>query len=415
MSFSNIQFTDIQYSMNQRPPIWDLLNRRFVTLWIISFSSGAFTAPAFSLLAIYIESVLQKPPIFSAGLRAALLVVGGFVAILGGALCDSIGRKHTYLLGMTGGVLAGLLFISTSPSVLIVLCLYNGICFGFLTTASQSYMMDSVSGRSLGLGAAIYFIGNTLGHSTGNFILAPLADTVGFRILGWIMTGGMSALFFGTLFLLPGSQPNFAGQPQRSVRKTLAGYPDLFQRPLPLMLMGLRFLPTCYWGAATLLIPLLIFRATGTSTAAAHFSAVSLIVAACFQLVVGRLCDRFGRKRPVLIASFFVTLSALGTGICIRSFEGLYLFGVIGAASAWSLSTTMPGLINDIVGPEEKGRMVGAAHLAWSLGMTSGSIGGGWLVTFQPALPFYITSILCALAFFLAWRICCRIYPVRVA
>jgi MFS family permease len=106
-----------------------------------------------------------------------------------------------------------------------------------------------------------------------------------------------------------------------------------------------------------------------------------------------------------------VTLSAFGAALFARSYIGLYLFGVIGAASAWSLSTTMPGLMNDIVGEEEKGRIVGAAHLAWSLGMTSGNLGGGWLVEIYTGLPFYVATAFCALSTALAWGICQRIYP----
>jgi MFS family permease len=73
----------------------------------------------------------------------------------------------------------------------------------------------------------------------------------------------------------------------------------------------------------------------------------------------------------------------------------------------------MPGLMNDIADEEEKGRIVGAAHLAWSLGMTSGNLGGGWLVEVHPGLPFYVATAFCALSFLLAWGICQRIYPKR--
>ncbi len=395
------------------PSVWaDLLNRRFVTQWVISFCSGTLTAPTYSLLAIYVESVLHRPPIFSAGLRAALLVLGGFVAILGGALSDSIGRKQTYLLGLTGPVLSGFVFCSDSPAILLAICVYSGLCWGFQTTASQSYMMDAVSGRSLGFGAAVYFIGFTLGNALGNTVLAPLSDTLGFRTMGGIMVVGMALLFIGTALLLPGGRPE-GGESRGGFRRSMGGYRGLFRQKIVLMLMGVRYLPTCYWGVATLLIPLLIFRATGTNTAAAHYTAVSLVIAACFQMAVGRLCDRFGRRRPILIASFAVALSALGAALFARSFAGLYIFGVIGAASAWSLSTTMPGLMNDIAGEEEKGRIVGAAHLAWSFGMTSGNLGGGGLVDIHPSLPFAVVTAFCAVSFALTWGICQRIYPKK--
>ncbi|MEE2754530.1 MAG: hypothetical protein VX910_11150, partial [Candidatus Latescibacterota bacterium] len=75
---------------------------------------------------------------------------------------------------------------------------------------------------------------------------------------------------------------------------------------------------------------------------------------------------------------------------------GLYVWGIIAAASAWSLSTTMPGLIQLIARDEEKGKLVGTAHSVWSAGMLIGNLGGGWLVNFRPGMPFFIGSGLCA-------------------
>jgi MFS family permease len=167
-------------------------------------------------------------------------------------------------------------------------------------------------------------------------------------------------------------------------------------------LIGLRYLPTYYWGTTTLLIPLLIFRATGTKIWPANYAALSLFIAACFQILTGRLCDIIGRKKPVIIAVSFVTLSAAMTGVFANSVAGLFVFGIMGAASAWSLSTTMPSLIDDLTGEKEKGRAIGVTHLAWSAGMLSGNLAGGALVEYNNSLPFYVAALLCSIAVMLA-------------
>ena len=53
-------------------------------------------------------------------------------------------------------------------------------------------------------------------------------------------------------------------------------------------------------------------RLTGTKTAATTYSAISLGIAAGFQILTGRLCDRIGRWKPVFISSSCVTISAVG-------------------------------------------------------------------------------------------------------
>jgi MFS family permease len=167
------------------------------------------------------------------------------------------------------------------------------------------------------------------------------------------------------------------------------------------LFLMLRFLPTCYWGAHRLLLPLLIFRLTGTKAGAADYSAISLFVAAVCQLLTGRWCDRAGPRRPAMVAICLVTASTALTAVFANSLAGLYVFGVLGAASAWSLSTTMPRFIRDIAPEGGQATLVGVAHLSWSMGMLSGSLGGGYLLERRPDAPglaFAAGALLCLAA-----------------
>ena len=79
------------------------------------------------------------------------------------------------------------------------------------------------------------------------------------------------------------------------------------------------------------------------------------------------------------------------------------------AASAWSLSTTMPGLLQLIGREGEKGRIVGMAHLVWSAGMLTGNLGAGKLIEWGPSLPFGIAVAFCMGAVACGWGLY-RIY-----
>jgi len=370
-----------------------LFNRRFLALWTICFLQGMATAPAVDQFMVYVESLGWRP--FGSGaLRALGLGLGGVSALVGGDLSDRLGRKPTFLLGLAGGIATTAVFLFRNPLVLLWLLVCGGLASGFQTAAGQTYMMDAVPATSLGLATAAYFQGLTAGKSLGNLGGGQLAKRYGFPLLGGVTTALAALLAAAALLFLP-SLPRSAGGSAGGLRALSSGYARVIRRRDLQILIGLRFLPTCYWGAVTFLIPLLLFRLTGSEAQAANYTGVSLLAAATAQILIGRRCDVGGRKGPVLVSSLGITGSALGLALFPETVVGLYLFGILGAMSAWSLSTTMPGLINDLAGPEEKGRVLGITHLAWSAGMVLGNLGAGWGVEWNAALPFAVATGCC--------------------
>ena len=371
-----------------------LLNRKFISLLLVSFGISFLNAPRYALLPVYVEADLLRTPIFSAGLKAVFLVLGGLFALPAGALADRWGPKRIYLIGTLTPALAALVFLSNDVMALAAFCIGIGITSGFDSAGGQSYLIRAVGPRLIGTASAGYFLGNTLGTSMGNLIAGPIADSQGYAALGTLALAGCGVLVVGAIIGLPHVQGSPRPTPSPAPDDTRPP-PHLIWRKEVFLLLGLRYLPTCYWGAVTLVLPLLIYRATGSNTAVTTFSAISLGIAACFQLLTGRFCDKHGRWGPILVAAGIETISALGLAIWYDSVPGLYVWGIIAAASAWSLSTTMPGLIQLIANDEEKGKLVGAAHFVWSAGMLTGNLGGGWLVDWAADTIFHVGAVFC--------------------
>ena len=109
----------------------ELLNRRFIALLIVSFFSSFVSAPLNTLLPVYVEADLLGTPLFSGGLRAAFLILGGVFAVPAGRLADTWGVKPVYVLGTLGPILAGVIFYSGDPLLLTALCTGIGISSGF--------------------------------------------------------------------------------------------------------------------------------------------------------------------------------------------------------------------------------------------------------------------------------------------
>lgn len=362
-----------------------LRDRRFLALLFVSFLISFLNAPRYALLPVYVEADLARSPLFAAGLRSTFLILGGVIAIFAGRLADRWGAKRIYLVGTIGPLLAGAVFLTGDPASLAALCLGIGVTTGFDSAGGQSYLIAAVGAERIGTASAGYFIGNTLGTAFGNLIAGPLADARGYADLGQAVIVGTVGLVVLATVLLPNIDVQTSDDKATEARTSFAARREIW------FLLGLRYLPTTYWGAVTLILPLLIYRLSGSNTEVSTFSAVTLCVAAVCQIATGRLCDKIGRWRPIFVAAILETLSALGLALYCDSIVGIYVFGTLAAASAWSLSTTMPGLLQLVAKPGERGRLVGLAHFVWSAGMLTGNLGGGRLIDVDASLSFYIS------------------------
>lgn len=385
-----------------------LLSRAFLALCCIYFLDSFLCAPFQALFPVYIEADLARPPWFTGYLRGLMLLLSGVFAVVAGRLCDRFGRKTTLMLGLVGSALTGLVFRTADPWGLSCLLLVLGAANGPWATAGQSILIAAVSPARLGLGAALYFLSNTLGNALGSFCTGLVKTTYSFAELGAAMSIGMVAVIALAFALLPGDAP--APPAAQTTRlNTWTAYRPLLRRGTVHLLLSLRLTITTFWGMATLALPLLIYRVGESAALPAYFAAASLAVAACCQLGIGYLNDRLGRTAPLLGAAFGVFLSALGLALWHDSLGGLFAFGTALTGTAWAVSTLIPRLINDVAAPAEKNRLVGLGHLAWSSSMVAGSLLGGYLVEIHAALPFYLGAALAALGVVGAAALCRRL------
>ena len=382
----------------------------FLTLIVLLFLGDFAAAPGRSLLSVYAEAELGRPPYFTSALISLQTLFGAAAAFVGGGLADTLGQKRVLVLGATGLPLVGLAFVLHSPLALVLLWVYIGFSIGLYTVGRQSYMMAAVPRQHLGLGTALIFVGMTLGGALGNSMAAPIVDRHGFAVLGAVIGGIALVVFLAGLLAMPDMRYN---ERRAASGPSFAGYGGVLRRPGVLAIAVVRFLPTAYWGTASLLYPLLIYRAAHVPSAAAYYGTASLLFASACQILVGRVCDRCGRKR--MVAGLTAGIAAIGvaTAVFSDSLVGLYVCGILGAGIAWSLSTTIPGLVSDVAPREEHGRALGLMHIAWSAGYLVGTQTGGWLVDVASGLPFLLMGLLNLVAVGAALRLAPRLERAR--
>ena len=387
-----------------------LLSRTFVVLCLVYFLNSFLSSPFSALFPVYIEADLARPPWFTGYLRGLMLLLGGIFAVVAGRFCDRFGLKMTLIIGLAGSALTGLVFRTGDPVGLSLLLFMMGAAkLGPWSTAGQSILIRAVKPTHLGLGGALYFLSNTLGNSLGSLCTGLIKTDWSFAQIGVVMSVGMLGVIALAGLFLPGDRTPVERAKMAESESLWAAYKPLLARGEIWLLLSLRLTITTFWGMATLAMPLLIYRVAQSESMAAYFAAVSLVVAAACQLGAGVLNDRLGHEKPLLISAAGICLSAVGMAFFHDSLTGLFICGTALTGTAWAVSTLVPKLINDVAAADEKNRVVGLGHMAWSTSMVSGSLIGGYPVDLHPASPFATARVAGG------WRNVGCVAPVRVS
>ncbi len=380
--------------------------RGFISLCCVVFVIGLITGPMHLFFPVYVENVMGENPLYAALIRAIPIALGGLTALIGGTLSDRFGRKPTLLIGMTGAIVIGGLFKTQTPLLIWGFLCYEGIASGLKTAGGQSYLISSVASERLGFATGLYFISRTLGNAIGSAIAGEVISRYNYTVFGntAIIFTGLG--FMGACFLLPRvkydswqNNINPLNRKQSNLKSTLniQKYLKLCKQYKIQMLIGLRVLPTYYWGTVNLLMPILIKR-LGGDKATGYYGMLSLFFAFICQFATGRICDRVGHRLPAFVTNIIVTFLASALIVYHNSLFALGFYGILGTGAAWALSTTIPRFINEFTDAHEKGHGVGITHLAWSTGFLLGYVASGFLIKISIHIPFIVAGffLLCS-------------------
>ena len=222
--------------MNTKQSLQELAHSRFILFWAVSLLVGMLNAPVNSLLPVYMEAESQASPLLSAGLRSTFLLLGGFFAVPAGYLCDRLGVRTTYVIGVSGTVAAGAVFLTQDVTSLFFLCVYIGVATGISTTAGQAYLIHATPRASMGLGSAAYFLGMTLGSAVGNRLTGEIAEGYGFKLVGLSIIVGAFVITVLMALVLPELE-----RPTRSSQEPKLRSLNLLRRREIRLLLAVRF------------------------------------------------------------------------------------------------------------------------------------------------------------------------------
>ncbi|MGB2897249.1 MAG: MFS transporter [Anaerolineales bacterium] len=347
-------------------------------------------------------------PIYGRQLGASALEIGGFFSAVSvvpvlvrpflGRIMDRWGRRPFLLLGLIGYVIAMVVFSFSNNILQLTLARFiQGLGQAFLWLAAFTIVADVTqeTGRGYDFGLIDEGVsrGALIGTTVGFVALFSLDQIASAGSQIWLI------LFAGyTIPALIALGIGWRGVPETRPHRTSETIPS---KPLSRQLFTLMIIVFLTGASSMMVWPLLMIFLQDMLGAEVWGLAIAYLPAALINAFLpsrmGKLADRFGRKRPM--ASGFI-LGALAS-LLIPNLRSLGALSMLWAVENIGYTAAMPAqraFVADIAGDDFRGTSYGLYTFAYFLGALIGPIAGGWFYDRAgPAVPFYINAGVLAL------------------
>ncbi|MBD3615704.1 MAG: MFS transporter [Gracilimonas sp.] len=352
-------------------------------LWLLVFAASS-QVMIISPILPRISEQLGTPLEILGNLVTVYAVMVGFFAIIMGPLSDKIGRRKILLIG-TGGISFFLFlhgFVDTFFELLLVRAL-AGMAGGVLSGSAVAYVGDYFPYEKRGWANGWIMSGIAMGQILGIPLGTLLADLSGFRI-PFVLFGAIMALTF-LLILFKVPQPNVQLSAEKVTFKgSLTKYYDLLKRAevravafsYVLMFLSISvfvvYLPT--WLEET-------FGVSGTAIASLFF--VGGIANVITGPIAGKISDRIGRKKIIIISCIGLSMVMLITTYVITDFWIAYVIFFATMVLIAMRISPFQALSTQLIKSDNRGSLM---SLLVAIGQVGYGVGG------SVAGPFYVKS-----------------------
>jgi MFS family permease len=375
----------------------------FILVWILNFMSSFMrsmvdpTVPYLvkDFLGTGVSSVEILGVIFSAESVASILA-----SIPGGLLSDRIGRKKTIVLSSSIYVISNFFYIfSTNWYWLVTASFVRGFAYGLSLPSFHAFIADLTGAERRGTAFGVYNVSWTISGIPAPIIGGYLASKISIRST-FLVALILSFLLIALALRLKEPRVKHAPSPIKSQPKHLGASdvkPAMSFKSVIIIFSGISLLGTLSYGIQRVATPsFLVFNLNVDPLQLGIANSLGwALISSILSIPAGKLADRWGRRRLLLIglmsAPFILLLSFSQTLGQYIFFWGLITaFGQLGTPAE-------AALLMDLTPRDKRARTFAFKETAVSVGLTVGPIIGGLLWAFyEPhvVIPFLLASIL---------------------
>lgn len=252
-----------------------------------------------------------------------------------GSLSDRVGRKVMAQRATFGGALVlSLLALVRTPLQLVLLRTAHGAITG-IVPSSNALVGASVPPERTGYAMGLLNVAMWIGASIGPQVGGVIADTFGFRAVFYVtgacllLAGIGVTLFIKEDFLRP-------EKARLSGREMLNGWSRVLRAPHMPEIYSIRFLSRTGDGLMAPFLPLFVVTLLSSQQRASTVTGLAFGLKSAFAalgaLSLGRLGDRIGQRRLLVICSLGASLAYALTTLVTQSWQLVVLFAVMGLA-----------------------------------------------------------------------------------
>lgn len=341
-----------------------------------------------------------------------------------GRLSDRYGRRPVLLWNLVGSVISYIIFgLAGSLLVLFFSRVIQGVAGAKIATA-QAYIADITPpgkrARGMGMIGAGLGLGFVFGPAIAGILISLENSVLSFPLLDSILQHNIYALpgYFAALlslinlvvlyFLLPEPKEREVSASQKRFRTwDWQEFRTALESPRLGLLLVIIFLATMAFSSMESMFALWGETALGINekTNSYLFAYIGILIALNQGVVVGRLAEKFGERRLVVLgtASLMVSLLVLPFSLSIWMLMSVLVFLAFGSGVN---TPSLQSLVSQISEDTNVGGTLGLSQSTSSLARIIGPLLGGWMYDmFGIEFPFIVGAAIMFAAFLLSWRL----------
>lgn len=371
--------------------------------WALTFAMFLFMTSFNLILPELNDFITELDGTKYKGLIISLFSISALISRpFAGKLADNVGRKSTMYVGTIICIIITFLYpLSGSVGFFLFLRFMHGFSSGFLPTGATALITDILPADKRGQGMGVFGTGISLGIGVGQFLGTPITKLI--TIDGLFFASGILAIV--SILMV------------KSIKETLEK-----QKPFNWAIFQLKkdeFFELKVFPVATVMFltascsGILFVLSPDLSTYLGienkgWFFMFYVISTIAVRLTIGKLSDKIGRRKALIIGMIFLIVSMLMVAFADTIFAYTAASIVFGIATGIN-SPTLFAWMADLSPPHRRGIGSGSLFMSLEFGILFGSASTLFIYdsTYESAFFVFIYAAVLALlaTFYLIWHL----------